>query len=122
MISFSLTCFLLLLLVNKVQTFSKRIVGLKKIFQPKFVYKLDKELCVLEKQIGCGGYYTSNPNWSFGLLESVDVEKAVDLSMEAFFKPQLVLNTTGMNGFEKFVADGVLGIFTGSYSLGVSDR
>ena len=57
---------------------------------------------------------TSHSNWDFGLLETNDMKEAVDLSIEAFFYPRLIMNDNNddMNLIEKFITRFVINSFT----------
>lgn len=56
--------------------------------------------------------FVSSTEWSFGLLELEDLNRAVEVSMDAFFTPRLVLKTEGMAGLELALASGAVNAFT----------
>jgi len=59
--------------------------------------------------------YANHEEWDFGLLESSDIDAAIEISMESFFRPRLKLGSfaeNDMNNFEKVMMNGVIGAFT----------
>lgn len=51
-------------------------------------------------------------NFRFHLLEVKDLPKAADLSMKAFYKPRLVLNTARMSPIEAMLLSGIASFFS----------
>lgn len=51
-------------------------------------------------------------DWRIGLLEEKDLDRAVDISMDGFFRPKIILNEKGMGSFEKNFARNVIGVYT----------
>ena len=74
------------------------------------MYDINRYLIELDAEYGTN--FTRIEDWKFGLLESEDLERAVDISMDAFFKPRLVLRDNTMLGWEKFIAQSVIAGFT----------
>ena len=70
------------------------------------VYDLRKEVGVFNDATNCG-------QWCIGLLEEKDLNRAVDISMNGFFRPKLTLDGEGMGSVEKHLARNVIGLFTG---------
>jgi len=61
------------------------------------------------------GGYSGDSQWNFGLLERRDMDDAVRLSMESFFRPRLTVSDAAeesMSPTERSLLRGVIGTFT----------
>ena len=114
-IAFSLLSFLLPILspdIEALRTYFHSLTSSSSSIRsnlPLQLYDLSKELSnlgdVCGNSLDCG-------DWRIGLLEEKELGRAVDISMDGFFKPKLILNENGMGSFERYIARNVVGAFT----------